>query len=248
MSLVEVENLTHEFPDGTVAVRNLDLQIREGEFIVLAGRNGSGKTVLMRHLNGLLSPTSGRVLLEGRDIRGDLLATRQQIGLVFQDADSQIVGQTVEEDIAFGPENLNLSREEIDRRVQAALLNVGLQDLADHRPHLLSDGEKRRLAIAGVLAMRPRLIVLDEPFSGLDFPGVRQILEQILKLHTEGHTIVVITHDVQKVLKHADRLLIMERGALVLDGSPVEILPGVEQYGIRGGSKVMPLEAMTWLN
>ena len=153
--------------------------------------------------------------------------------MMFQDADSQIVGETVYEDVAFGPENLRLERREIKKRVRNVLKVVGLQDLADQRPHLLSGGEKRRLAIAGVLAMQPRVIVFDEPFASLDYPGVKQVLRQILDLHRSGHTIIVTTHDLEKIITHADRLIIMQSGRIVRDGNSVEMAGHLEAFGVR---------------
>ena len=217
MNIIEIENLTHRFADGTVGIEGINLNIREGSLIVIAGHNGSGKTTLLRHLNGLLLPTEGVVRLEGVPVEKDLLRARQFVGMMFQDADSQIVGETAYEDVAFGPENLRLERVEIKKRIDRALGVVGLQDLADQRPHLLSGGEKRRLAIAGVLAMEPRVIVFDEPFASLDYPGVRQVLQHILDLHRCGHTIVISTHDLEKIIAHTDRLIIMQGGKIVRD-------------------------------
>ncbi|MGE5341875.1 MAG: energy-coupling factor ABC transporter ATP-binding protein [Candidatus Omnitrophota bacterium] len=248
MSLLEIQNLTHRFPDGTVAIRNINLKIEEGEFIVLAGRNGSGKTVLARHLNGLFLPTLGKVLLEGNPITDNLVHARKRIGLIFQDSDSQIIGQTVEDDIAFGPENLKLPREEITHRVKESLAAVGLTHLASSAPHQLSGGEKRRLAIAGVLAMAPKMIVFDEPFSALDYPGVVQVLTQIVSLHHEGHTIIVITHELEKVLAHANRLILMEKGHIVEDGDPAALIGEVEKYGIKKPyGEGRSIRSMTWL-
>lgn len=248
-AILQIEDLTHTFPNGVTAVNEVNLQLERGQFTILAGVNGSGKTVLIKHFNGLLMPTKGRVLFGGEPISKNLLFARQRIGLIFQDTDSQIVGQTVVDDVAFGPENLCLSREEIKKRVDLALQSVGLEDFAQARPHTLSGGQKRRLAVAGILAMAPQLIVFDEPFTGLDYPGVRQVLRQIVDLHQNGHTIVVVTHDLEKVLAHADRLLIMEKGRIVRDGEPEAIIDEVEKFGIRRpyglGRRV---ETMTWLS
>jgi biotin transport system ATP-binding protein len=246
--ILETQNLTHVFPDGTVAIKDINLQIRTGEFVIVAGANGSGKTVLLRHLNGLIRPTKGKVLLEGEPISKNITAARKQIGLIFQDSDSQIVGQTVAEDVAFGPENLRLPPEEVDRRVKTYLEVVGLSKLAQQSPHVLSGGEKRKLAVAGVLAMQPKIIMFDEPFTGLDYPGVVQVLRQLVSLHQSGHTIILVTHELEKVLAHADRLIIIYQGKIVEDGNPQEIIGRSEQYGVR-----MPLgkdegvDAMTWL-
>lgn len=248
MTILETQDLTHVFPDGTVAIQDISLKIKAGEFIVLAGANGSGKTVLARHLNGLLKPTEGRVLLDGKPISKNLAAARKKVGLVFQDPDSQIVGQTVAEDVAFGPENLNLPAAQVETLVKEALAAVGLSKFAAQNPHVLSGGEKRKLAVAGILVMKPKIIVFDEPFTGLDYPGVVQVLKEILRLHKEGHTILVITHELEKLLAHADRLLILYKGKLVEDGKVEEVIYRSESYGVR-----MPLrngeriDSMTWL-
>ena len=249
MPIIEIENLTHRFADGTPGLTALDLQINEGAFVVIAGPNGSGKTTLLKHLNGLLLPTSGTVRLAGFSVARNLVKARQFVGMIFQDPDSQIVGETVYDDVAFGPENLRLTRPQIQRRVSAALELVGLTDFADQRPHLLSGGEKRRLAIAGILAMQPRIIVFDEPFSSLDYPGVKQVLQQILALHQSGHTIIVTTHDLEKIIAHADRLIFMRNGKIERDGLPGEIVHEAEAYGVRVPCAArFGVEMATWLN
>ena len=248
MEIITVRQLTHRFVDGTLGLKGVDLRISEGEFIVLAGRNGSGKTVLVRHFNGLLEPTEGFVSVSGVDVHSDPMRARRMVGLLFQESDSQIVGETVRADVAFGPRNLMLPPEEIERRVSDALRCAGLQDLDGHAPHLLSGGEKRRLALAGVLAMEPKVLVFDEPFSNLDYPGVLMILERIVSLHEAGHTVILITHDLDKVLAHADRLVLMDDGRVVRAGPPGDLLREVETFGVR-----MPrgidgrVEDLTWL-
>jgi biotin transport system ATP-binding protein len=171
--------------------------------------------------------------LDGVPVAEDLPRARQMVGMVFQDADSQIVGETVYDDTAFGPENLALTRPQIDQRVNQALAAVDLSGFEDKRPHHLSGGEKRRLAIAGVLAMAPRVLLMDEPFSNLDYPATCRVLEQILDLHKKGHTIVITTHDLEKVVAHAQRLVVMANGRVVKDGLPAEVMHGIERYGIR---------------
>jgi biotin transport system ATP-binding protein len=231
--IIQTVNLSHRFADGTVGLSDVTLAFDEGEFAVVAGVNGSGKTTLLRHFNGLLAIQSGSVTVYGRSVKKDPLAARLRVGMVFQDADSQIVGETVYDDVAFGPENLSLSRAEIDRRVNRALVAVGLDGLEDKRPHHLSGGEKRRLAIAGVLAMAPRVLLMDEPFSNLDYPATRRVLDQILDLHRTGHTIIIATHDLEKVAAHAQRLVVMAEGCVVKTGAPAEMIDGIERYGIR---------------
>ena len=249
MDIIEIENLSHRFSDGTLGLECINLGVREGAFVVVAGPNGSGKTTLIRHLNGLLLPTSGCIKLAGALVEKDLLRARRLVGMMFQDADSQIVGETVYEDVAFGPENLRLQRNLIDNRVIHALDAVDLKDFAGQRPHVLSGGEKRRLAIAGILAMEPRVIAFDEPFASLDYPGVKQVLKQILTLHRTGHTILVITHDLEKVLAHADRLIIMQKGKIVRDGPPAEIVTDLETLGVRAPCAFhLGMEVRSWLN
>lgn len=249
MNILEVVNLSHFFPDGSCGIENINLSIQKGEFIVIGGQNGSGKTTLCRHLNGLLRPSSGEVLLNGCPIQTDIRKTRQMVGMVFQNADTQIIGETVRSDIAFGPENLLLERAEINKRVDKAIHDVGLDNLRDHKPYTLSGGEKRKLAIAGVLAMVPSVIVFDEPFSNLDYPGSRQVLTQIIELHRTGHTIIIITHELEKVIAHADRLVIMQNGKIVNSGSPEQIIAGVEQYGIRTPCSVkLGKGVVSWLD
>ena len=161
MPILETQNLTHIFPDGTVAIEDINLRVNGGEFLVIAGANGSGKTVFIRHLNGLLVPTKGKVLLDGKPIAKNIVEARKKIGLIFQDPDSQIVGQTVEEDVSFGPENLRLPRAEIDKIVKEALEITGLGEFSMQDPHVLSGGQKRKLAVAGVLAMKPEIIIFE---------------------------------------------------------------------------------------
>ena len=248
-AIIEIENLSHRFADGTMGLDHIDLNIEAGDFTVIAGSNGSGKTTLLRHLNGLLRPDTGEVRVAGVPVLDNLLATRQLVGMVFQDADSQIIGETVAEDVAFGPENLKLPREEIERRVDAALAAVRLENRRHHLPQTLSGGEKRRLAIAGVLAMHPRILVFDEPFANLDYPGVLQVLEQIVGLHQKGGTVVITTHDLEKVLAHADRLVFMAAGRVVEDGPPGRVVAGAERFGVRLPCMAqMGRPVASWLN
>ena len=249
MNIIEFENLSHRFTDDTPGIEDITLKIPEGSFVVIAGPNGSGKTTLLRHLNGLLTPTAGTVRLAGIPVEQNPSRARQLVGMMFQDADSQIVGETVYEDVAFGPENLRLDRNTVRSRVLKALDLVGLTDFINHRPHLLSGGEKRRLAIAGILAMEPRVIVFDEPFSNLDYPGVKQILKHILALHQSGRTILVTTHDLEKIIAHAERMLLMHNGKIIRDGSPADIMTDIEDYGVRKPCTCrLGLAAESWLN
>lgn len=239
MAIIETTGLCYQYQDGSTGLVDVSLSFEAGEFTVVAGANGSGKSTLLRHLNGLLLPGSGSVCVCGKAVRDDPARARQQVGMVFQDADSQIVGETVYSDVAFGPENLGLSHAQIDRRVQAALKAVALTGFDDKSPHHLSGGEKRRLAIAGVLAMSPQVLVMDEPFSNLDYRAARLVLDQILNLHRAGHTIIITTHDLEKVIGHAQRLIIMDGGRIVRDGSPAALVADVEQFGIRPPCSVL---------
>ncbi len=246
--MLEVKGLNRTYQGNHKVLNNINISFPEGSFTIIAGPNGSGKTQLMRHLNGLLKPQDGEVLLDGLSIQKDLRTARRKIGLVFQNTDSQIVGQTVASDIAFGPENLKWPRQKINEKVREIVKDLGLDVLKDRRPHTLSGGEKRRAALASVLIMEPEVIVLDEPFIGLDYPGVRDVLSDIVRLNKEGRTIILITHDLEKALAHSNRLVLMNKGEICAQGDPLDLLPLLEQYGIRcpwGSDR--SLESMTWL-
>jgi len=231
--IISIEHLSHRFSDQGVGIDDVTLDICSGEFVILAGPNGSGKSTLLKHLNGILSPSEGAVLLKGRPVSDDPRRARRLVGMVFQDADSQIVGETVWEDTAFGPQNLSLKQSIVQEKVRTALETVGMAHLAQKPPYLLSGGEKRRLAIAGVLAMDPEIIVFDEPFSNLDFPGTCQVLEQMMTLQQNGHTLIVATHELDLVVRLADRLVIMQNGRLVKDGTPETILADAAGLGLK---------------
>jgi len=246
--MIEIQNLHLHYPDGTRALKGIDLAISEGEFLLICGPNGSGKTTLIRLISGLLKPTSGSVHVNGLNPINDSSEVRRMVGMVFQDPDSQIVGETVKEDVAFGPENLGLPVEEITERVDWALQVMGLKDLSEKPCYLLSGGEKRRLAIAGVLAMRPQVILFDEPFSFLDYPGIREVLKHMVRLHREGHTLIVTTHDVEKVIAHVDRIAIIHDGELKVAGPPEELMMKLPQFGIRPPCyALLGREKVSWL-
>ncbi len=226
------DHVTHTYqPDSpfqATAIRDVSLTIRSGEFVALIGHTGSGKSTLAQHMNGLLRPTEGRVLLDGRDIHekgADRRAVRQRIGLVFQYPEQQLFEETVAKDVAFGPKNLGLSATEIDARVHEALERVRLSydEMAEKSPFELSGGQMRRVAIAGVLAMRPEMLVLDEPAAGLDPMGRDELLSLIEQLHQNGTTIVMISHSMDDVARAAKRILVMEHGKLAMQGTPDEI-------------------------
>ncbi|SHK50841.1 biotin transport system ATP-binding protein [Desulfatibacillum alkenivorans DSM 16219] len=232
-SVLEFKKVTHTFAGGTRGLSGVSFRAAPGEFIILCGKNGSGKTTLLRHMNALSLPSEGEVLVAGVSTRKNPVQARQVVGMVFSDVRNQIVGETVADDVAFGPENLGLPEEEINKRVKASLEAVGMGHMGDRRPYLLSGGEKQRTAVAGVLAMESRVIVFDEPFSNLDYPGVKQVLQQMVNLHGLGKTIIVATHDIEKVAAHAGRILVMDNGRLALDCSLEEAAPDLEKYGVR---------------
>jgi cobalt transport protein ATP-binding subunit len=246
--MIEIKNLHHHYPDGTHALKGINLTIQKGEFLLVCGPNGSGKTTLIRLISGLFKPTSGSIHINGFDTLNDSKEVRGLVGMVFQDPDSQIVGETVREDIAFGPENLGLSQKEIDERVDWALQVMGLKTLSEKPCYLLSGGEKRRLSIAGVLAMRPQVVLFDEPFSFLDYPGVQEVLIHMVHLHREGHTLIVTTHDVEKVIAHVDRIAIIHNGELKVAGPPEELMMKLPQFGIRPPCyALLGKEKVSWL-
>lgn len=225
---IEIRGLEHVYPLGggeeVTALRGIDLTIERGEFVAIVGPNGSGKSTLVRHFNALLLPTAGQVWVDGlltADPR-NLWAVRRRVGMVFQNPDNQIVASTVEEDVAFGPENMALPSAEIRRRVDEALETVGLADYRFHPPHLLSGGQRQLLAIAGVLATRPAGIVFDEPASMLDPLSRRQVLATIRRLHQDGLTVVLITQAMDEAVS-AQRVLVMDGGRIVMDGPPAEV-------------------------
>lgn len=245
---LKVEALGHRFPDGVWGLRDVTLGFPAGEFVVVAGPNGAGKTLLMKHLVGLADPSEGRVTLDGTDIRSQLAEARRRVGLVFQDSGAQIVGLTVGEEAAFGPRNLGWPKDKIEGAVSGALASVGLdtrrQDVCAH----LSGGEKRRLAIAGVLACDPEVLVLDEPFTGLDLPAIQAVLTTLTTLHRRGKTILLLTHELDKCLGLADRLVLMAQGTVLADGTPEALwdrIPEAQTHRPRGGPE--RLKEMSWL-
>ena len=230
-AIVEFQNVHFTYPeDSRESLCGIDLSIQEGSFVAVLGHNGSGKSTLAKHMNAILLPTSGKVLVDGADTADEsrLLDVRHTVGMVFQNPDNQIVANVVEDDVAFAPENLGVPSEEIRRRVDEALKRVGMYELRLHAPHLLSGGQKQRVAIAGVLAMQPRIIVLDEPTAMLDPQGRQEVISTVTHLCREqGMTVVLITHHMEECVG-ADRLIVMSEGHIVLDGSPVDVFSQVE--------------------
>ena len=233
-AIIETKELTYAYPaeeDQTpvLALNGVDVAIEKGTFVVVLGHNGSGKSTLAKTFNGVLLPAGGKVYVEGMDTADEnlLLAIRRTVGMVFQNPDNQIVANVVEEDVAFAPENLGVPSAEIRRRVDEALSAVGMSEFVRHAPHLLSGGQKQRIAIAGVLAMEPACIVLDEATAMLDPVGRREVLTTIHKLNREkGITVVLITHHMNEA-EEADRVLVMDDGKLVMDGTPQAVFTQV---------------------
>ena len=236
--IIEVRNLTHTYSAGTPfehkAIDNMNFSVQRGEFIGIIGHTGSGKSTLMQHLNGLLKPTSGQVLLDGVDIHHDKKFTRQarfRVGLVFQYPEYQLFEETVYKDIAFGPKNMGLKEEEIDRRVREAAKLVGLrEDQLSVSPFDLSGGQKRRVAIAGVIAMEPEVLILDEPTAGLDPASRAGILENIETYRrTKNATIMMVSHSMNDVARLTERLLVLSGSKIAMDGPPAEIFTRAEE-------------------
>lgn len=224
--LIEIQNVSYAYEDAAAkALNNVSLTINDGEFAAVVGHNGSGKSTLAKHLNALLLPTEGKVLVDGMDTadEADTLSIRQRVGMVFQNPDNQLVTTIVEEDVAFGPENIGVPGNEIRARVDRALAAVGMEKYAHSAPNMLSGGQKQRIAIAGMLAMQPKVLVLDEATAMLDPKGRRDIIDLVTKLHKEnGITVVMITQYMEEAIG-ADRVAVMSGGELILEGTPKEV-------------------------
>ena len=233
--MIETRDLTYTYPapEGETnppALRDVSVQIEKGSFTVVLGHNGSGKSTFAKHLNAVLLPCGGAVYVDGMDTRDEklLLEIRRRTGMVFQNPDNQIVANVVEEDVAFGPENLGIASPEIRRRVDSALKQVDMYEYRTHAPHLLSGGQKQRIAIAGVIAMEPKCIVLDEPTAMLDPRGRREVIDTIGRLNREkGITVVLITHHMDEAAK-AQRVVVLDKGKVAADGTPKEVFSQVE--------------------
>ncbi|NYT19213.1 MAG: ATP-binding cassette domain-containing protein [Methanosarcinales archaeon] len=222
--MIRLKGVSYNYPDGRQVLDGIDLQIEKGTFTTIIGDNGSGKSTLVRHMNGLLTPSKGTVYVCEMDTsyHENLRAIRQMVGMVFQDPHSQAVGATVEEDVAFGPENLALEREEIRSRVSASILDVGLEGSEEHLLMYLSGGQLQKTALAGVLAMKPDYLVFDEVTSMLDQASRSQVLEIVLKLNRMGKTIIYVTHHMEEALV-SDRVIVMEGGSIAIDGSAADV-------------------------
>ena len=266
-NIIHIEHISFTYPEEEgretfAALDGVTLDIEAGSFVAVLGHNGSGKSTLAKHMNAVLLPTGGKVYVDGMDTWDEevLLEIRRRVGMVFQNPDNQIVANVVEEDVAFGPENLGVPTEEIRRRVDAALKAVGMESFLLHAPHNLSGGQKQRIAIAGIIAMEPKCIVLDESTAMLDPSGCREVLDTVRRLNREkGITIVLITHHMNEAAM-ADRVVVMDDGHVVMDGRPREILTRMEDlraigldvphtvellHGLREDGFDVPLDALT---
>ncbi|PSP37854.1 ABC transporter ATP-binding protein [Halobacteriales archaeon QH_7_65_31] len=230
--MIRVEGLVHRY-DETAAIDGVDLTFPDGEYVVLAGPNGSGKTTLVRHLNALLDPDEGRVLVNGTETTDDPVAARTAVGMTFQDPRDGFVAATVEADVAFGPENLGLAHAEIDRRVRSALDAVNMRGRGDDRLESLSGGEQMRVAVAGALAMEPDHLILDEPFAGLDWPARRDVLDRLRALAREGTAILVVTHDLRDHVDCADRVVVLADGSVAVDAPPEQARDRLSAFDVR---------------
>ena len=252
--MIETRDLTYTYPapEGETnppALRDVSVQIEKGSFTVVLGHNGSGKSTFAKHLNAVLLPCGGAVYVDGMDTRDEklLLEIRRRTGMVFQNPDNQIVANVVEEDVAFGPENLGVPTAEIRRRVDDALAAVGMEQFARHAPHLLSGGQKQRIAIAGIIAMEPECIVLDEATAMLDPAGRREVLDTVHRLNRErGITVVLITHHMSEA-EDADRVIVMNDGVVAMDGTPRQVFARVEElhgFGLAAPDTVELLDGL----
>ena len=228
---LSIKNLSYTYPDGTHALKNVNMEILKGQKVAIMGPNGAGKSTLFSHFNGLTEPTSGYLELDGKKMEYDkksLLEVRQKVGIVFQDPNDQLFAPTVKEDVAFGPMNLGLSYEEVEKRVDEALELVGMKKFKDKTPHHLSGGQKKRVAIAGIIAMRPEIMILDEPTAGLDPQGVDQVLTILNNLNKEGMSIVISSHDIEMVNGFAEKIFVLYEGEILAIGDKHEIFSNKE--------------------
>ena len=224
--MLEEKNIKYSYDTNYQALKGVSLKVEKGEMVALLGKNGAGKSTLFLHLNGIFRPDEGKVIIDGEELKYDkksLLKFRQKVGIVFQNPDDQIFAPTVEEDVAFGPLNLGLPMEEVQDRVEQALVRVGMSGYEKTAPHHLSGGQKKRVAIAGILAMRPEIMVLDEPTAGLDPQGVVDLSILLRELNDEGITIIISTHDVDLVPTYAEKVFVLVDGLLIAEGTPKEI-------------------------
>jgi len=223
-ALIEVEGLAHRYPNGVVALEGVDLSIRQGEFLAVLGQNGSGKTTLVKHFNGLLMPTEGSVRVVGEEtVEQGIRRLGEQVGYVFQNPDHQIFSDTIFDEVAFGPKIRGMGEDEIEERVSEALAAVGLEGRGDEDPFGLTKGERQRVAVASVLAVRPEVLILDEPTTGLDYAEQQRMMDLVRQLNEAGSTIVIVTHTMWIVAEYAHRVLVVRDGKVVLSGTVREV-------------------------
>lgn len=228
---LETKNLSYTYHDGTQALKNVNIKIRKGEKIAIMGPNGAGKSTLFSHFNGLNEPTSGHVEIDGEKIifeRDELIKVRQKVGIVFQDPNDQLFAPTVKEDVAFGPMNLGLEYSEVEKRIKESLEMVGMSGFEEKTPHHLSGGQQKRVAIAGIIAMRPDIMILDEPTAGLDPEGVDKVLDILNNLNNEGISIVISSHDIEMVNQFADKIFVLHDGEIIAEGDKHQIFSNKE--------------------
>ncbi|MEM3754420.1 MAG: energy-coupling factor ABC transporter ATP-binding protein, partial [Candidatus Bathyarchaeia archaeon] len=219
LPIIEVEDLWHTYPNGIHAIQGISLKIYKGEFLAIIGQNGSGKTTLVKHFNGLLKPTKGKVIVGGvNTLKSTVGMLSRKVGYVFQNPDHQIFATSVYEEIAYGPKNMKLSKEEIDKRVKEALNFVGLEGYEEKNPFLLNKGERQRIAFASIFAMRPQVFIVDEPTTGQDYQGSENMMKMLKKLNEKGCTIIIITHDMRIVAEYAQRIIVLSNGKILADG------------------------------
>ena len=228
---LQTKDLSFTYPDGTEALKKVNITIKKGERIAIMGPNGAGKSTLFSHFNGLSEPTSGHVEIDGEKIifeRDELLKVRQKVGIVFQDPNDQLFAPTVKEDVAFGPMNLGLVYDEVERRIKESLEMVGMAGFEDKTPHHLSGGQQKRVAIAGIIAMKPEIMILDEPTAGLDPEGVDKVLDILNNLNKEGISIVISSHDIEMVNQFADKIFVLYSGEIIASGDKNQIFSDKE--------------------
>lgn len=229
--ILETQNLTFTYPDGTRALKNINMSINKGEKVAVMGANGAGKSTLFSHFNGLTEPTSGIVKINGNEMKYDkksLLKIRQKVGVVFQNPNDQLFAPTVQEDVAFGPMNLGLDLNEVDKRVEKSLKMVGMEGFEEKPPHHLSGGQQKRVSIAGIIAMNPELMIIDEPTAGLDPQGVDQVLTILNHLNEKGMTLLVSSHNVELITEFANKIFIVHDGEIINEGSTNDVFSNHE--------------------
>lgn len=246
---LSVQNIGFRFASGSWGVRDITIEFPPGSIVVLSGPNGAGKTLLCRLIVALLTPSEGSVALDGEKIEiakpAAVRRLRSIVGYVQQNADAQFLGETVASDVALGPRNSGATSHEIDRRTREALDTVALGRFADRDPFTLSGGERRRLAIAGMLAITGGVLILDEPFSNLDFRAIKSVLDTILRLRSSGTTVIVVTHELEKIAAHADTMIVLNDGRLIGAGTPLDLAPHWSSWGLRPADR--PISEMTWI-